>query len=377
MRRGWFDPDCGGLTRAGCSAIRPRASRARIGALFLKPGSVLLWNTYTGGSPWSDYTMEGAAGLLRGAVSGSGAVVHRAGRQADLTSWHRTLSPRNRFGLLLINSSGEPDSFSITGGPGRPADLPRGLPRAVAMIHSFSAADPSDPQTIAGRWLDQGAFVFFGSVNEPFLPAFRRPRLVAELIAAEVPLVAALRQGEFEAFGFPWRLVYLGDPLYRLDPTGPPHHRQIAAKARPATFEGSRKRTSPINRLSNWSNRVREREVRVSDRLGPDDWRKLSPDHARWSVVEIAPPAAGARPSSAQRVFESDEERFIWCRDAAIGETTLPLAHLVPGPESDGRSARTSNGRSDDWRMVLRQVHRDRIDRRLRPGFRRTLDRRP
>ena len=52
-------------------------------------------------------------------------------------------------------------------------------------------------------------------MNEPFLLAFRRPRLVADLIEAVVPLVAALRQGESEPFGFPWRLVYLGDPLYR------------------------------------------------------------------------------------------------------------------------------------------------------------------
>ena len=99
---------------------------------------------------------------------------------------------------------------------GRPSDIPRGVPAAVAMIHSFSAADPTDPQTIAGRWLAQGAFAYFGAVNEPFLLAFRPPGLVAELVSAEVPLVAALRQGELEPFGFPWRLVYLGDPLYHL-----------------------------------------------------------------------------------------------------------------------------------------------------------------
>ena len=54
------------------------------------------------------------------------------------------------------------------------------------------------------------------SVHEPFLLAFRPPGLVTELIAADVPLVAALRQSELEPFGFPWRLVYLGDPLYRV-----------------------------------------------------------------------------------------------------------------------------------------------------------------
>ena len=126
------------------------------------------------------------------------------------------MDPSNRFGLIWLNSSGGPAHFAIGGGPGRPADVPGGCPAAVVMIHSFSAADPADPRTIAGRWLDQGAFVYFGSVHEPYLQAFRRPGLVAELAAEGVPLSAALRQGESEPFGRPWRLIYLGDPLYRI-----------------------------------------------------------------------------------------------------------------------------------------------------------------
>ena len=43
------------------------------------------------------------------------------------------------------------------------------------MIHSFSAADPPDPSTIAGRWLANGAFLYFGSMNEPFLDAVPDP----------------------------------------------------------------------------------------------------------------------------------------------------------------------------------------------------------
>ena len=92
-----------------------------------------------------------------------------------------TVDPVNRFGLVLFNSSGGPDQFSISGRAGPARRHPAGVPAAVAMIHSFSAADPTDPQTIAGRWLAQGAFVYFGSVYEPFLPAFRTPGLVAEL----------------------------------------------------------------------------------------------------------------------------------------------------------------------------------------------------
>jgi hypothetical protein len=90
----------------------------------------------------------------------------------------------------------------------------------VLIIHSFSAADPADPQTVGGRWLANGAFLYYGSMNEPYLNAFRTPAVVADLIAEGLPFAAALRMnpGEAGPFGDPWRLVYLGDPLYRLDP---------------------------------------------------------------------------------------------------------------------------------------------------------------
>ncbi len=149
--------------------------------------------------------------------TGPGGVILGAGPRADLVNWHRFVDPMNRFGFVWINSSGTPKEFSITGGPGRPADVPGGFPRAVVMIHSYSAADLADPDTIAGRWLARGAFIYYGSVNEPFLQAFRPPRLVAEMLAAELPMAAALRQLEFEPHGRPWRLIYLGDPLYRLE----------------------------------------------------------------------------------------------------------------------------------------------------------------
>ena len=164
--------------------------------------------------PWSTYSMKSASAQLTRIVPGP--VTHAEGAQADLEHWHSTMKSANRFGLFLINTSGGPDFFSIAGGPGRPGDVPRRIASAVGMIHSFSAADLSDPGTLGGRWLANGAYVYYGAVHEPFLLAFRPPGLVTELIAADVPLVAAMRQGELEPFGFPWRLIYLGDPLYRV-----------------------------------------------------------------------------------------------------------------------------------------------------------------
>jgi hypothetical protein len=184
-------------------------------ALFLLPERVMLWNTYGGGAEWSDYTMTGPSRLL-GQLAAGMECVHREGSAASLSAWHQVLGPVSRFGWFQVNSSGGPKQFSIVGGAGRPSDLPRGDPAAVSMIHSFSAADPRDPATLAGRWLENGAFVYFGSMNEPYLQAFRTPGLVLALAAAPMPLAAALRQSELEPFGRPWRLVYLGDPLYTL-----------------------------------------------------------------------------------------------------------------------------------------------------------------
>jgi hypothetical protein len=81
-------------------------------------------------------------------------------------------------------------------------------------IHSHSASDPADPDSLAGRWLANGAFIYFGAMNEPYLPAFRTPALVAEEIAQQVPLSVAVRQSPIEPFGNPWRLLYVGDPLF-------------------------------------------------------------------------------------------------------------------------------------------------------------------
>lgn len=182
-------------------------------SLFLRPSSALLWNGYSDkDAPWAEYAMATPAARLGQLFE----VTHKVGDQANLSGWHQTLDPVNRFGLLLINSSGEPTYFNLPNGPGHAADIPESVPSAVLMIHSFSAAIPNDSRSVAGRWLANGAFAFFGSMNEPFLNAFRTPQLVGEFLGENLPLVASVRRSSVEFFGQPWRLVYLGDPLYRI-----------------------------------------------------------------------------------------------------------------------------------------------------------------
>lgn len=187
-------------------------------SLFLQPESAVLFDTYDQGKPpWTEYEMVTAAERL----GGSGVTVqHVEGTdRANAAGWHQAFDPLNRARLVLINSSGGPRDFRLTGArKGVPDDIPPSDPTAVLMIHSFSASNPFDPETVAGRWLSNGAFLYFGSVNEPTLAAFRPPTLVADLIAEYLPLSAAVRQLGGEPFGFPWRLIFLGDPLYRLRP---------------------------------------------------------------------------------------------------------------------------------------------------------------
>jgi hypothetical protein len=341
----------------------PAASVARaMGALFLQPGSALLWNTYGRKEPWSDYSLIPAENLLARMLPGPGAVMHQTGQRATLTAWHATIDPVNRFGLVLLNSSGGPDAFTIRGGPGRPADIPWGIPSVVSMIHSFSAQDPTDPQTIAGRWLAHGAFVYFGAMNEPFLTAFRTPQLISELLAAGVPLVAALRQGEGERFDFPWRLVYLGDPLYRIDTAALPP-RRVAQKAEPGEATSSPRDNSLMSWLGAWSKRERPIRSRGNNRLSPSEWQAIAADYAQWPVTEIAPLRAGRLPlpPSAPAKAGIEDALFRWCLESAIRELTRTPAGVRPASHSVPTQV--------DWRSVLQRLSRDRLQASLRPVF--------
>ncbi len=190
-------------------------------SLFLQPHSAVLVNTYDEkDKAWSFYTMTTANEVLEKAMS-SWTITHHAGAAANITGWHHTFDPVNRFGLVMINSHGGPTHFHVTDGTANTSDVPPTDPAAVVMIHSFSAANPNDPATIAGRWLANGAYVYFGSMNEPSLQAFRPPTLVSLLLAENYPLGAALRRSTAEDFGTPWRLLYIGDPLYRVKAGAP------------------------------------------------------------------------------------------------------------------------------------------------------------
>ena len=108
----------------------PAASVARaMGALFLQPEPRRCCGTPTSAGRPGPSIRDGPGGRSpRPGLGRPSGVYHAAGHGANLANWHRVMDPVNRFGLIWINSSGGPSEFSIAGGPGRPADLPGGLP---------------------------------------------------------------------------------------------------------------------------------------------------------------------------------------------------------------------------------------------------------
>ncbi len=267
-----------------------------MGALFLAPDAALFWDTYrlrpavVGLHPG-----PGGTPVCIGRGSRRAGSSYGAGREASLTGWQRLTDPSNRFGLIWINTSGSPTDFSIAGGPGRPADVPGGFPASVVMIHSFSAADPAAPGTLAGRWLAQGAFVYFGSVNEPLLVAFRRP-------------------------GAGGRTGGRGDAPVGRTATG-----GIRAVRTPLAADLPGRSALPA--------------VAGCPGRGPSGPRLLAgldPSYAGWPAVEVVVPAAVPAPYAghvaAGRLLE-------WCRDAAIVELARGPAPTprVRAPPTGGR----------------------------------------
>ncbi|MBI1849450.1 MAG: hypothetical protein HYR85_03795 [Planctomycetes bacterium] len=214
-------------------------------SLFLRPKSALFFSRYdTKSEPWSNFDPSPLAARL--APLFPTRVV--AGEGATLAAWRKLVTPRSGDGLVYVNSSGGARDWSLAGGPGGDEmDVPLTTPAIVAYTHSGSAGNPYDVDSIAGRWLWSGAYVYFGSYREPFLDAFRTPRDVIERALDGTSLGRAFRWEIPDGRWRPWKLVYIGDPLVRL-PLRPPLDRvpPPIARGRRVTLDAA----SPLVSLS-------------------------------------------------------------------------------------------------------------------------------
>ncbi|RKY25001.1 MAG: hypothetical protein DRP79_07085 [Planctomycetota bacterium] len=197
-----------------------RANYMAMCSLFLQPKKALFFNAYkASGGGFAAYRTDGAARAMKKIMP----TADIEGKDANLKKWRELTGRVNTFGYLHVNSAGGKDIWWVGGAKGRVNDIPsESVACVIHMTHSYSAAEPWNPATIAGRWLRAGAYIYYGSTYEPFLQAFRTPTRIAVAIGEREPLSMAYRSGFGEQFWTPWRLCYFGDPMYLLGGKQPP-----------------------------------------------------------------------------------------------------------------------------------------------------------
>ena len=176
-------------------------------AIFLDSQTAMLYDSYPKEGNWAKYEMEEAARELK-TIGLNVELVQKP--ESSLEKWRSLASKPWTFDLILMNSKGYPKSFQVGNGDASVEDLPKlQFPAAIHMIHSWSASDPDDRNTVSGRWLVNGAYAYVGSVHEPFLSAFIPPKLMVDRLKRGTPFLIAARQLESP----PWKVATIGDPL--------------------------------------------------------------------------------------------------------------------------------------------------------------------
>ncbi len=179
-------------------------------SLFLTPDTGWLFNGYESGKDWDTYAQRGAAEAFNLAKLKASIVEYPDGTD-------RTWKARTRqgidAGIVFIGSMGNADFFDLRGGRAKPGDIPMlKQPAVVYMIHSWSMTSIASRETVGGRWLDRGAFCYFGSVQEPYLNAFLPPSLFAARMLAGCPWGAMFGTDKREL----WKVGSVGDPLFTI-----------------------------------------------------------------------------------------------------------------------------------------------------------------
>lgn len=176
-------------------------------AIFLNPNTAMLYDSYSPEKPWNLYSLSSAGQLLKN----QGFHVSFLQRpETHLKNWLKLKQFPWNFDLILINSKGTSAQFFVGDQQASVPDIPQlKYPAALSIIHSFSAMNPADPNTIAGKWLERGVYAYIGSVDEPFLSAFIRPEMMVKRLITSTPFLIAGRYFNSP----PGKITTIGDPL--------------------------------------------------------------------------------------------------------------------------------------------------------------------
>jgi hypothetical protein len=179
--------------------------------------------------------------------------------------------------------------------------------------------------------------------------------LVAELMTAGIPLVAALRRSDNELFGHPWRLMLLGDPLYGLEPA-----RAARDSGEPISQSAPEARASGAAALA---------PANARGRLAVSDWQRFAPAHAHWPVVEVAAQLAGATTSSGMPESSSEDDRLAGCVNSALAALTHRPLEAQPAAPGAPPRALAGEALPANWKTVLLRIRRERLGEPLRAVF--------
>lgn len=185
-------------------------------ALFLRPDNAWLFNGYKPEGQFAAYDIAPTRQLLLDA--GIEPVIDDA-PFSGTQHWRRRVMRGVDAGLIHVNTSGMSRNFTLNPGVASSADVPAlNVPAIVHFIHSFSAQAMGDAHSVGRRFIDNGAYTYVGSVDEPYLAAFQPPEQFVRRMLALAPLGAAARHDTAPV----WKINIYGDPLITLGPA--PEH---------------------------------------------------------------------------------------------------------------------------------------------------------
>lgn len=199
------------------------AAASAMSALFLIPERAWLLDGYDSTRPWNQYDAGASSDIL--SKTTLKVVVDDAPSGASLATLRNRLAGSPEMpgfgidaGLIAVNSSGQAQWFDLKPGQGLVGDVPvLRRPAMVYMVHSFSAWSPTERSTVAGAWLERGAYAYLGSVHEPLLQGFVPTPLVMRRLLEGLPWGVAVRFDDAPA----WKIAVFGDPLITFGPQGP------------------------------------------------------------------------------------------------------------------------------------------------------------
>ena len=130
----------------------------------------------------------------------------------EFKDWRRITDPLNTYDFIFVNAAGYPSDWS----GGTMDDIPDTLPVAINFSHSSSANDPTNPDTIAGRFLVNGAYAYYGSISEPYADSFNVSYDIVSRMIDGIPFARATAEKDSLPSNRvkPWKLIFIGDPLF-------------------------------------------------------------------------------------------------------------------------------------------------------------------